>query len=196
VQVDERRRRLLTLPTSLAALGALGVFGLHSAALAAGITVRSAHIEPGDEGWVLDASFVPDLGSTLIEAVEHGVALYFVIEVELRRKRWYWFDEHAVETQIPIRLTYNALTRQYRVMFGGGPLAQRFDDVGEAALSIGRVHGWKIADRGALKSGANYQLSVRMRLDIQQLPRPFQVSAITNRDWALESDWLRVQVTA
>jgi hypothetical protein len=192
-QADLHRRRLLALPAWLVLAG---LAGMPATSHASGIVARSAHLEAGDEGWLLDADFVTDLGSTLIEAVEHGVALYFAVDVEIRRSRWYWFDEHVVDTQIPIRLTYNALTRQYRVMFGAGPFAQRFDEISEAALAVGRVHGWKIAERTALKAGAHYQMSTRLRLDIAQLPRPFQVSAITNRDWALQSEWLRVQVSA
>jgi hypothetical protein len=30
-----------------------------------------------------------------------------------------------------------------------------------------------------------------MRLDLTQLPKPFQVSALTNRDWDLASEWRR-----
>ncbi len=30
-----------------------------------------------------------------------------------------------------------------------------------------------------------------MRLDTTQLPKPFQINAIANRDWTLESDWKR-----
>ena len=28
-----------------------------------------------------------------------------------------------------------------------------------------------------------------MRLDVTQLPKPFQLSALTNREWTLDSDW-------
>jgi hypothetical protein len=28
-----------------------------------------------------------------------------------------------------------------------------------------------------------------MRLDVSQLPKPFQVNAITSREWSLASDW-------
>ena len=30
-----------------------------------------------------------------------------------------------------------------------------------------------------------------MRLDVSQLPRPFQVSAMTERDWNLQGEWKR-----
>jgi hypothetical protein len=35
-----------------------------------------------------------------------------------------------------------------------------------------------------------------MRLDTSQLPKPFQVNALTNRDWTLASDWRNVPVSA
>lgn len=34
-----------------------------------------------------------------------------------------------------------------------------------------------------------------MQLDISQLPRPFQISALGNKDWALSSDWKLWNVT-
>ena len=30
---------------------------------------------------------------------------------------------------------------------------------------------------------------LRLRLDITQLPRPFQISALGNKEWSLNSDW-------
>jgi len=35
---------------------------------------------------------------------------------------------------------------------------------------------------------------VRMRLDTSQLPRPFQINALTNRDWTLSSDWFNLRM--
>ena len=56
---------------------------------------------------------------------------------------------------------------------------------------MAHVRDWKIADRGALRTGETYAAAVRMRLDTTQLPKPFQINAITSRDWTLESDWKR-----
>ena len=39
------------------------------------------------------------------------------------------------------------------------------------------------------KEGASYQVKVRMRLDVTQLPKPFQVNAINDSDWHLSSGW-------
>lgn len=37
--------------------------------------------------------------------------------------------------------------------------------------------------------GTRYQAMLRLRLDTTQLPRPFQISALGNKEWTLDSDW-------
>ena len=42
-----------------------------------------------------------------------------------------------------------------------------------------------------LKNDNSYIASVRMHLDVTQLPKPLQVNALTGDDWNLDSDWYR-----
>ena len=65
----------------------------------------------------------------------------------------------------------------------------------EAIGVMTRVRNWRVAERGALKPGDNYLAEVRMRLDVSQLPKPFQINAITDREWTMESDWRRFNFT-
>jgi hypothetical protein len=51
-----------------------------------------------------------------------------------------------------------------------------------------------VAER--IKPDERYLASARMRLDTAQLPKPFQVSALTDREWTLTSDWVRITVDA
>ena len=59
----------------------------------AGATISSARLEATDEGYQVDADIELALTATLQEAVRKGVPLYFVVEFELRRGRWYWLDQ-------------------------------------------------------------------------------------------------------
>jgi hypothetical protein len=43
--------------------------------------------------------------------------------------------------------------------------------------------------------GASYEAAVRMKLDVNQLPKPFQVNALASREWQLASDWYRFAFT-
>lgn len=163
-------------------------------ATAQSLEARNVHIEGNDEGWFVDADFSIDLGPALRDAVERGVPLYFVVDGEVRRRRWYWLDERTTAPALTVRLTYNALLRQYRLQAGAEGLAQRFDDLDDALRALGTVRGWRIGDRAAIQKGERYIVSVRMRLDGSQLPKPFQLTAITSRDWSLQAEWWRVPV--
>jgi len=162
-------------------------------ARAEGIAVTSATVEPGDDGWMLDATFDMQFSQRLEEAVNRGVPLYFVVEFELSRPRWYWFDEKPVQLSQTYRISYTPLLRQYRLSVGS--VYQNFTRFEEVTRVLSRLRGWHVADKGALKKDQVYQASVRMRLDTAQLPKPFQLNAISSRDWTLDSDWHRWTIT-
>lgn len=154
----------------------------------------AASANSAEPGIVVNAEFEFDLPWSLEDAVNRGVALYFVADFELYRTRWYWFDRRVAAVSLTHRLTYSPLTRQYRV--ARGALALPFDTLAEALTSIRRIRGWKVLERGAVQPGDDYRAQIRMRLDTSQLPRPFQINALTNRDWTLTSDWRSVRIPA
>jgi hypothetical protein len=156
------------------------------------VEVRAASIEAVEEGLVLNADFDFELSQRLEEIVASGVPLYFRVEFELTRPRWYWLDEKAVSRQLQLRLSYHALSRHYRL--STGLLQQNFASLGEALNVLKRVRNWLIADRTITFSDADYEAAVRLRLDAGMLPRPFQLSALTSRELQLESAWKRFTV--
>lgn len=162
------------------------------------IGVMAAALEQPADGAngaiVLNATFEFELPQALEEAVQKGIALYFNIEFELFRKRWYWFDRMVASQTLVYRLSYSPLTRQYRLARGG--LSQPFDSLDEALALVKSVRNWKVMERAQLSPRDEYEAQVRMRLDVSQLPKPFQVNAITSREWSLASDWREVRVPA
>jgi len=164
-----------------------------STAYAEGIEVRKAALTVLDDGYVLEADFDIMLTPPLKEALNKGVALYFLSEFEMIRSRWYWFNEKIVNTHQQYRLSYNALTRQYRV--GVGTLYQNFSTLGEALEVVSRVRRSEEVEPGALRKDATYTAAVRLRLDTTQLPKPFQINALGSREWNIGSDWYRWTVT-
>lgn len=145
------------------------------------------------DSWLLSDDFNVPLTPALEEAVRRGVPLYFVLEFELVRPRWWWTDERLVERSIVFRLAYHALTRQFRLGFDG--LTQTFDSLDEATRTMASVRNWRVADVSRVPRGTSYEARVRLRLDASQLPKPFQVNAITNRDWNPQSEWKRFTFT-
>ena len=187
--------RSLLCACALMRAGLLALLLLAAApwARAEGISVTSATIEPGDDGWTLDATFDVQFGPRLEEAVNRGVPLYFVVEFELAKPRWYWFDDKPVQLSQTYRISYTPLLRQYRLSVGS--VYQNFTRFEEVTRVLSRLRGWHVADKGALRKDQVYQAAVRMRLDTAQLPKPFQLNAISSREWTLDSEWHRWTIT-
>jgi hypothetical protein len=186
--------RCLRSLESLAALLVLCV-GLAAAppARADRIDAKKANLEAAEGGYLLEADFQIDLTPPLEEALNKGVPLYFTFEFELIRPRWYWFNEKIAGARQQYRLSYNALTRQYRVAVRA--LHQNFATLAEALEFMSRVRLREIVEPGAFSHGSTYTAAVRLRLDTSQLPRPFQITAIGSRDWSIGSDWHRWTVS-
>ena len=158
---------------------------------AAGIEPVKADLLPTDDGYALSADFNIDLGPRVAEAVFRGIPLYFNLELEVVRPRWYWASEHLMTYKLTYRLSYHALTRHYRITTG--TLQRSFDTLEDALRALGHISALPVAEKKTLAPGSPYQAGLRLSLDRAQLPKPFQVDAIANKDWQVDAKTLHWQ---
>ena len=157
-------------------------------ASADGISVNKAELRLADEGYQLVANFNVNLNSVVQQTLSLGVPLYFVGEFSLTRSRWYWLDEQVFQSDQVIKLSYNALTRQYRI--SRGALFQNFTSLDEMMRILERQNS-AYFPVDSLKKGSSYTAAVRLRLDTKQLPKLMQVNVLTSKDWNFDSGWYR-----
>ena len=178
-------------------LALLAIIVLNSSvAMADGIILRKAEIRMIDEGYQLTANFDIKLNPIVEEALTHGITINFLSEFTLTRSRWYWFNEVASKTEQITKLSYSALTRQYRLK--RGTLFQNFVRLEDALQALGNQSSIPISAEllnknsgyivSLLTSNSDYTAYVRMRLDVSQLPKPLQVNALTSDEWKMDSD--------
>lgn len=151
------------------------------------VEITRATIEAAEEGYRLSAAYSFELNHGLEDALQFGVTLYFTTEIEFTRPRWYWMDEKAVKVKRTFSIAYNVLTRQYHV----GPVGsvrQSFSTLEDALFLLRRPSRWVVAPRGALKVGEVYNVTLRMGMDRDFLPKPIQVNAFNNSEWRLASN--------
>ena len=180
-----------------ALLGAAGVqaqAGASSAAGAAPNAVSSVQLEQGDEGLYLSMQLQFELPALVKDALYKGIPMYFVLEAQVARERWYWTDRQVAQAERYLRLSYQPLTRRWRLNMAAEPLertglgvtlAQNFDALDEAMDALQRVARWKIADPGTVTPGAAYSVRLAFRIDTSQLARPFQIGALGSNGWNL-----------
>ena len=171
----------------------LGLLLAALTAQATDISVRSPQLVANEDGYSLAADFNINFNSRLEEAVNRGVVLYFAVDFELTRSRWYWFDEQVIRRTRTFQLSYHALTRQYRLSTGA--LHQSYNSLDEVLRVVSRLRNWQVLEKGEIRNEQAYLAGLRMRLDLTQMPKTFQVSALSNKDWDLSSEWARWMFT-
>lgn len=160
-----------------------------AAAGAAEVThVRQATISAVPQGYQLDAALDVVLNPTLVDALERGVHLHFLLELDISRPRgWWWFDESVAAPTRKLHLYYHLLLRRYIVETGY--TTRTVPSLTEALALLGQVDDWQVLERGALKPGQRYNARLRLRLDTAQLPKTLSIGAVTSDKWTLASPW-------
>lgn len=127
-----------------------------------------------------------ELPPSVENALQRGVPLHFEAQAALFQSRWYWRDKRVANATLAWRLSYQPLTRTYRV--GTGGLNQNFDTLDEALDSMRRRTRWKIADASQLDDDANYYVEFAFRLNTSMLPRPMQIGIGGETAWSLSAE--------
>ncbi len=185
------QRRAL-LQAAVCSVLSLGIAG-KAQALGETIELRRATLSPAPdaEAWQLNADIDISLPGRLEEAVNRGVPLHFILEVDVARSRWYWLNEKLVSLNQVFRLSFNALSRSFRV--SSLQNQQQYATLSEALADLGQMRNLRVAPLDRIKLDSNTYGFARMRLDVSQLPKPLQLSAITNKELTLQSEWTRLQ---
>src|SRR6266511_4399171 len=92
--------------TTLRRFVAALALGLVTSALAQPVQVNNAGLEIAETRYFLNADFQLELTAPLLEALNNGVSLGFLVEFQLTRPRWYWFNEKTASEKLELRLSY------------------------------------------------------------------------------------------
>jgi Domain of unknown function (DUF4390) len=160
-------------------------------------SISFLQVERSDGAVFLNAQLAFDLPVPIEDVLLKGIPLFFVAEAEVRRDRWYWYDKKLVIATRQIRLAYQPLTRRWRLNVSntsgsngsglGGGLPQYFDTLPEALSKVQRISRWRIIDLAELDPDVLHTVELNFRLDISQLPRPFQIGLIGQNDWNIST---------
>ena len=167
--------------------------------------ITQYQIERLEDEIVLSAQVAFELPAAVEDALLKGVPLFFVNEADVLRERWYWYDKKISAAERHLRLAYQPLTRRWRLNVTAGAgrdaslglaLNQSFDTLAQVLSVIKRISRWKIADASELDLNQKYKVEFRFRLDLNQLPRPFQIGALGQSDWDIAATSSSVLVLA
>lgn len=169
-------------------------WGLIGSAQAAA-ELQEVSVRRTGDGLILSAAIAVDLPPSVEDALLKSVPLYFVMQTDVLRERWYWSDKKLASRARTFRLAYQPLTRQWRVSVaaGAGPggtlqyaLHQNHATLDKALAAISRVAGWQVAEAAQIEGETGLLLDFRFWLDPALLPRPFQLGVNTRHEWGVD----------
>lgn len=187
--LTSRALRLLLVCVLLAATGMAQAQALAE--------ITQLRLERSDDEWQLSTQLQFEMPAPVEDALLKGIPMVFVVSADVLRERWYWLsDKKVLSVERTMRLAYQPLTRRWRLNVNAGApvssgvglaLNQSFDTLAQALSVIKRIAKWKIADANELDGSAKHKVDFRFKLDLGQLPRPFQIGAIGQSDWDISA---------
>ncbi|HET6787070.1 MAG TPA: DUF4390 domain-containing protein, partial [Aquabacterium sp.] len=97
--------------------------------------------------------------------------------------RWYWYDRSRAVAERHWRLTYQPLTRRWRVSVEG--LSQHYGSLSEALAVMQRGSRWRIMDQAPANDERDHYVEFSFQLDRDELPRPLQIGLSDQSEWTI-----------
>ena len=128
------------------------------------------------------------------DALLKGIPVHFIAEAQMFQERWYWSDKELLSAQRYMRLSYQPLTRRWRLYSGNRPfegqglgvaLSDTFETLDDAVQAMQRIVRWRVGDAAELPTSGSAILQLRFRIDLSHFPRPLQIGALGRSDWNL-----------
>lgn len=189
-------KRWLLLLVSVWMLMATVAFAQSNLDVSGDSVLQEVHwaVEP-DGAVVVSAQMVLMLSRPMVEALHQGIPVYFVAQASLTRTRWWLWDKKDIDAHRYWRLSYQPLTRVWRLQSSqesskhtdsSQGLAQYFDSLDQALAVMQRISNWRIGERSELARDQAYEAQFSLGVDQERLPRPLQFDAQGRNDWDLQ----------
>ena len=154
------------------------------------LSLQKTDLREENGAWLLETHYHLTLSPRIEDAIQQGIPVYFNLQLELNYPRWYWLDKNLVTWQQIWRIEYHALSRRYRTSVDNSRLFLLSDQLKDALVPI--IHARSVIgskSKLGLSPSTTYYANVRLSLDRERLPRPFQVDTWLQSDWNIDSGW-------
>ncbi len=135
----------------------------------------------------MQASF--DLPDFLITAVNTGIQLNFIADVEIFEKRTLLPNKKLLSAAWHKQLHFHALTRHYVVEDLNLNQQANFNSLGSALVFLGRYDGIAVTEKSSPALAQATHMRVRVKLSRADLPLLLRLKSYLSYPEPLSSDW-------
>lgn len=157
--------------------------------------VRQAQIRLVDGVYRLSAQIGFNLSDHAVEALGNGVPLTIVTHIQVRRTAAWMWEDSLLDLQIRNAIRYKPLSENYEVYRLPGSTGRSFVTREAAIRALGELTDLQLVDQKDLDPDEDYEVQVKVFLDIEQLPLPLRPLAYLMPSWKLTSGWTTWPIT-
>ena len=183
--------RVLQNAKCVATLAALAL--LVQTLVLARFSVKQVDAQVQEQQLVINGQLNLDLSSKTEEALDKGIPLDVVFDVNLYHQRPIIWDSGLRHWQFQRRIVFHAISNQYLIttrLPGADPHQESFASLQEALTGMGRLNAVELkTGQLDIPADSGLRMEIRARLDIESLPSPLRPVAYTSRSWRLNSGW-------
>ncbi|WP_058555453.1 DUF4390 domain-containing protein [Thiohalocapsa sp. ML1] len=180
------RRRRHRLPALLAALLLLLPW---ASAATRDFAVENVETRLADGTLVMDANVRYEFSERALEALDNGVPLTVEVHLQVRAVGdWIW-RESLLDRRLRYRIRYRPLSERYLVSQLPGEAGRTYVTRDVALTALGELRGIPLLSPERLAPEQDYELHVRVSLDVEELPLPLRPMAYLYPSWKQSSKW-------
>jgi hypothetical protein len=160
-----------------------------AAAPARDFDVEQVQTRAQEGALLMDATIRYDFSERALEALDNGVPLTVEVHVQARADGdWIWSDS-LVDRRLRYRIRYKPLSERYLVSQLPGEQGRTYVTRDAAVAALGELHDVPLIDIDRLDPERDYNVHIRVSLDIEELPLPLRPMAYLYPSWKQSSKW-------
>ncbi|MBK1694699.1 hypothetical protein CKO09_08105 [Chromatium weissei] len=139
--------------------------------------------------YFLETAVDAHFSTAALEALDHGVPLTIVAHVQVRRtSAWLW-ENVLLDQQLRTVIRYKPLSDGYEVYRLPGHQGRSFVTRDAALRALGDINDLQLLRQDKLNAKDDYEVQIKVFLDIEALPLPLRPMAYLKPAWQLSSGW-------
>ncbi len=160
-----------------------------------GLQVEQVETRLVDDIYFMNAVLDYRFSTEALEALENGVPLTILVQIQVRRVgAWLWEDSR-VDLQLRYAIRYKPLSERYEVYRLPGTEGRTFVSRDAAIRALGEIADLSLIGASSLDDDTDYEVHIRASLDIEELPLPLRPMAYLKPSWKLSSGWSKWPLT-
>lgn len=157
--------------------------------------IKSVNTQLNDSVYFLNAVFEINLPEYMIYSFEQGFVLPLAMEIEVSRKRGFWFNEDVVTIKQQYRIQYHVFRDLVSLFNVNAGNRLYFSSLKETLNQLTVLLNYPLLDNNALNQSESYIARLSFGIDNAELPIPLKSSSLLKNDWNITSDWYEWDVT-